>query len=580
MIKLEEFSFGFPNKDLYEKVSFTMELGQSCAFIGSSGSGKSTLAEILLHPDDYMFDGKLEMEEGTTVAYVSQFYDVDKDTACSVFDYIAEGFVAVENELGEVCAKMGMVDEVDDALMESYQNVMDRFDAMECGEYTSNIDKKLALADMTNKRDLDVSKLSGGEFKLIQVIKHMLYKPDLLIMDEPDSFLDFDNLNSLKNLINSYKGTTLTITHSRYLLNHCFNKIIHLENKDIQEFDGRYIDYNFELLEKKIELQELSFKDDEEIARNEALIKRLREKATNYDSVANGKSLKARVKIQERLQARRIKSPFVSIRKPEVNFVAEDVLDEGVALEVNGFNLSFAEDILEDVSFSIGSKDKVGIIGANGAGKTSLIREIYKNADDAITIPETTNLLYLSQNKEDTFDGTKDIYDVFLDLGFKTYTEVSEYLSGFGFPEEKMTQKIGSLSGGEKNILGLAKLSTLQSNLLILDEPTSHLDTYAQIALEEAISAYEGAVLMISHDFYSIVNCLDYVLIIEDKHIRKMQMKKFKRMIYAKHFDKEYLEKEKAKKEVEVKVETALLAKDFEKAKILAEDLAVIIESM
>ncbi|WP_317853656.1 ABC-F family ATP-binding cassette domain-containing protein [Chakrabartyella piscis] len=580
MIELKEFSYGFPNKDLYDKVSFTLELGQSCAFIGSSGCGKSTLAEILMDPERYMFEGKLLIEEGTSIAYVSQFYDVDKSKTISVFEYIAEGFVAVENELAEVCAKMGTVDEVDETLMDAYQEVMNRFDAMECGDYISNIEKKLALADMVNKRDLDLSKLSGGEFKLIQVIKQMLYKPDLLIMDEPDSFLDFDNLNSLKHLINSYKGTTLTITHSRYLLNHCFNKIIHLENKDIQEFDGRYIEYNFELLEKKIELQELSFKDDEEIARNEALIKRLRDKASNYDSAANGKSLKARVKIQERLQARRIKSPFVSIRKPEVNFVAADVLEEGTALEVNGFNLSFAEDILEDVSFTIGSKDKVGIIGANGAGKTSLIRAIYANQDEAITIPDTTNLLYLSQNKEDTFAGEQDIYDAFLDLDFATYTEVSEYLSKFGFPEEKMTQKIGSLSGGEKNILGLAKLSTLQSNLLILDEPTSHLDTYAQIALEEAIANYEGAVLMISHDFYSIVNCLDYVLIIEDKQIRKMKMKKFKRMIYGKHFEKEYLEKEKMKKEAEVKVETALLAKDFEKAKVLAEDLATIIEGM
>ena len=114
-----------------------------------------------------------------------------------------------------------------------------------------------------------VSELSGGEFKLIQVIKEMLNSPDLMIMDEPDVFLDFENLNSLKNLINSHKGTMLIITHNRYLLNHCFNKIIHLENMELQEFDGRYIDYNFSLLQTKIELQELAIADDEEIERNE-----------------------------------------------------------------------------------------------------------------------------------------------------------------------------------------------------------------------------------------------------------------------------------------------------------------------
>ena len=126
---------------------------------------------------------------------------------------------------------------------------------------------------------------------------------DLMIMDEPDVFLDFENLNSLKNLINSHKKTILVITHNRYLLNHCFNKIIHLENTELQEFDGRYIDYNFSLLQTKIELQEMAIADEEEIARNEELIKILREKATYNADASRGRALKARVKIQERLEA-------------------------------------------------------------------------------------------------------------------------------------------------------------------------------------------------------------------------------------------------------------------------------------
>ena len=186
-------------------------------------------------------------------------------------------------------------------------------------DFESNINKKLNLANLIKHKDLRVSELSGGEFKLIQVIKEMLKSPNLMIMDEPDVFLDFENLNSLKNLINSHKGIMLIITHNRYLLNHCFNKIIHLENMELQEFNGRYVDYNFSLLQSKIELQELAIADDEEIARNEILIDKLRFIATYNSEASRGKTLKARVKYQERLEARKIKAPFVYIKQPDIS---------------------------------------------------------------------------------------------------------------------------------------------------------------------------------------------------------------------------------------------------------------------
>ena len=124
-------------------------------------------------------------------------------------------------------------------------------------------------------------------------------------------FLDFEHLNALKNLINSHKGTLLVITHNRYLLNHCFNKILHLENAELQEFDGTYVDYNFALLEMKIEQQELAAADMEEIERNRKIVERLRNEATKVDSATKGRSLKARVSLLERLEARKTKSPFV-----------------------------------------------------------------------------------------------------------------------------------------------------------------------------------------------------------------------------------------------------------------------------
>ena len=148
----------------------------------------------------------------------------------------------------------------------------------------------------------------------------------------------------------------------------------------------------------------------------------------------------------------------------------------------------------------------------------------------------------------------------------------------YNFLEEVLNQKIESLSGGEKNLLQFAKISVSNANLLLLDEPTSHLDTYSQIALENALKDYNGAILMISHDFYSIVNCMDYALIIDDKTIRKMSMRKFRKMIYARHFDKDYLELEQKKKELETKVELALKDMDFTLAKTLCVELEGLIK--
>ncbi|MBV7271870.1 ABC-F family ATP-binding cassette domain-containing protein [Clostridium sp. PL3] len=577
MIKVDNLSYSFPQKDLYNNISFTLEDGDHCAFIGTNGSGKSTLIDIILDPENYMFEGKLEIDPNCRIGYVSQFSELDKIEDTTVFQYIGEKFIKLQNEITSICSEMETSADID-YLLEKYQQALDAFDAINGADFENSINKKLNLANLMRYKDLMISDLSGGEFKLVQVIKEMLNSPELIIMDEPDVFLDFENLNALKNLINSHKGIMLIITHNRYLLNNCFNKILHLENMELQEFNGSYIDYNFSLLQTKIELQELAIADDEEIKRNEILINKLRVIATENSESAKGKSLNARVKIQERLEKRRIKAPFVDIKQPNITLVTNNEIEETIALKVNDYNAHFDDILLENVNFEIKSTDKVALVGSNGTGKTTLIQEIFKNNHDAIEINEDIEVAYLSQLQGNTINESNTIFEEFLAAGFKTYEEIKAYISRYDFEEEIINQKIGSLSGGEKNILQLAKVSASQANLLLLDEPTSHLDTYSQIALEKAIKDYKGAILMISHDFYSIVNCMDYVLIIENKTVRKMSMRKFRKMIYAGHFDKNYLEIEEKKKLVERKIELALKNSDFTLAKALSEELEELIK--
>ncbi len=236
MIKAEKLTFGFNSTYLFQNISFTLEENCHCALIGSNGTGKTTLLNLIREPDQYTFDGKIKLDGAGRIGYVSQFADVDGEQSVTVYDYLCRDFVALEQAIGDICMQMESADDLD-AVMERYQALLDESDAMDADNYEVNIRRQLKLAELDNKATLELEKLSGGELKLVQVIRQMLRRPGLLIMDEPDVFLDFENLNGLRDLINTYQGTLLVVTHSRYLLSHCFDRIWHLENGDLHEYE-------------------------------------------------------------------------------------------------------------------------------------------------------------------------------------------------------------------------------------------------------------------------------------------------------------------------------------------------------
>ena len=596
MIKAEKLSYSFPQKDLYNKVTFTLEDDVHCAFIGTNGTGKSTLADMILHPDEYLYEGKLTVDVPGRIGYVSQFYSSDEEKEVTVFDYLSEEFVRIQGIINELCDEMATAADFED-VMDRYQTAMDEFQAIDGDFYESNIRKQLKLANLQDSENRLLTNLSGGEFKLVQVIREMMISPKFIIMDEPDVFLDFEHLNALKNLINAHKGTLLVITHNRYLLNHCFHKILHLENAEIQEFDGTYAEYNFALLQMKIEQQELAAADMEEIERNRKLVERLRNEATKVDSATKGRTLKARVSLLERLEERKTKSPFVDIKQPEIKLhtAAEKQPDEKKQtvenineaeceseeiLKVENYSVAFDRQILEEVSFSLHAGEKVAIVGPNGTGKTTLLRDIYKNNHPSIKLASGTKVAYLSQMHGEVFREKETVLKNFEDIGFEKEADIAAYLRTYGFEEELVYNRVENLSGGEKNLLQLAKIARMDADLLLLDEPTSHLDIYSQLALEQALEHYEGAVLMVSHDFYTVANCMDYVLLVEEQKLRKISIRKFRKMIYADHFDKDYLELEQKKKEVENRISFLLRDGKFEEAKKYCDELEKIIDRM
>ncbi len=627
MIRVENLSYGIPAKELYENISFTLEQGQHCALIGSNGSGKSTLVKMLINPDEYLFDGRIIKDEDCRIGYAGQFSAREKYRECNVFEFLSERFVEVQNDIAEVCEQMANLEtaslettgtgnsettgteNIDDLLLR-YQELLNLSEAIGADNYESNVRKSLADAKMSELENTELSKVSGGEYKLLQIMKEMLLSPNLLILDEPDVFLDFRNIGNLSLLINSYKGTMLVITHNRFLLNHCFDKIIHLENAGVQEFEGTYMQYRCMQLVKKLEQKIRSKSEDEEISRTEKMVEILRKRATLMVNPTIGRSVNAKQTQLDRLLASHIKEPFIELREPKIVFSeikpkkTSSAADEKVifsetepkelspeseskatslatenndaesnVLEISGYSISFDNELLSDVSFSIKKGEKVAVVGPNGTGKTTLLRDIIKNENPAIHLDANAKCTFLSQMQDAKEMSEKTVGEILADAGFETYDEMIDCLLSYCLDDVSTKSLFGELSVGEQNLLQIAVIAASDADFIIMDEPTSHLDIFAKSAFEKAVSDYKGTVLMVSHDFYLISECADYVLLVENNTLRRISARKFRKLVYDRYFDSSYLETDKRRQETEAALAAALKSDNIELVKKLCAKL-------
>jgi len=563
MIQVEKLSYGFPAKELYENISFSIEAGQHCALIGSNGTGKSTLVDMLMDPEKYLYDGKIIKAEECRIGYASQFSIRDKNQDRTVFGFLSQRFMEVQDQIAQVCEEMATAEDMDE-VFGRYQALLDLNEAMDGDNYENKIHKQLYVAGMTELAETQLADVSGGEYKVLQIMREMLLSPNLLILDEPDVFLDFANLNSLCQLINSYEGTMLVVTHNRYLLNHCFNKILHLEGCDLQEFEGNYSQYRCAQLREKLELKLQSIAEQEEIERTEEMVAIFRKRASDMVNPEVGKMVNAKQSQLDRLLARRIKAPFIEVREPQIvlpEIEPEEVetdcmgcplpTEERAVLTVEDYQVEFDKDLLQNVNFQVMEGEKVAIVGANGTGKTTLIKDILKNDSPAVHIDENIKYACLSQLQGETAESDRTVYRTMQDAGFGSRSSIAAYIEKYCLPADVLDQKVCQLSGGEQNLLQIAMVAGSGAEFLILDEPTSHLDIYAQMALERAIADYKGTVLMVSHDFYLVANCADYVLLVEDGTVRRIRARNFRKMVYDKYFDQKYLEIDRKKQQLE-----------------------------
>ena len=523
MISFENVTFGFPEKDLYENISFNIEMGEHAVLIGSNGCGKSSLVQLLMNEEKYTYEGTINLPPNIRIGYISQFV-AHEDSDVTVFDFLAKPFVDMMKHSDELCAQMESAEELD-ALYEKYQECLDEIEAVDGYNYSHNIEKRLATASLQHISDISVNKISGGEYKLIHIIRSMLVKPQLLIMDEPDVFLDFENIVGLTRLINEYEGTLLAITHSRLLLSQCFDKILHIENLKLNMFPGTYAEYSQSLLETKIDLFERKKETDDLITAQKIVIERLRDSAEFTSDPKKGRQLRARKHFLERIYNNKGEDPFLELTNYNFQLNAPEEITGGAIISVEDYSLVYDHEILKDISFEIKAGEKVAIVGNNGTGKSSILRDVY-----------------------DMLQGSN------ISTGY--FRQIIE-------SDEKL-----HLSGGERNVAQIEELCSGEHQVLLLDEPTSHLDVNAQIALEKAIREYAGTVLMVSHDFFTVTSCADRILILENGTIREMSGRSYRKSIYKNYFQSDVFEIERKRIETENKVQGLIKRGRFEEARI------------
>lgn len=537
MIEFEKVSFGFPDKDLYYRISFEIESGEHAVLIGSNGCGKSTLAQLIMHEERYTYEGRIVRPDGIRIGYVPQFIPHEaQDT--TVYDFLAAPLLALLERADAAAAKMADAEDMDAALSE-YQSASDDISSADAYNYDANIRQELALSGLTHTADLPVRAVSGGEYKLLCIIRSMLVKPPLLILDEPDVFLDFDNIIGLSRLINNYDGTLLSITHSRLLLSLCFDKILHIENMELQQFPGSFAEYSRWLLETKIELFEAAKEFDDYIRAQKRLLKRLQKSAELTTDPKLGKRIQARKKLIERMKTIRGSDPFLDGREYDFSFSSAetgsaDSEDPTPVIAVKDFNAVFGDrTVLRGASFELCPGQKAAIVGANGTGKTTLLRHICDELTKSMP------------------DGSVGYFGQIIETG-----------------EDPM-------SGGERSMAELAALRSRPRSVLLLDEPTSHLDVYAQRALEKALREFSGTVLLVSHDFFTVTSCADRIFIIENGTLRETSGRAYRKSIYQNYFTSDVLEAERRRIDTELRINNLIRAGKFDEARALLDELPI-----
>jgi sulfate-transporting ATPase len=486
--------------------------GAKIGVLGLNGAGKSSLLKIMAG-EDTEFLGEAFPADGITVGFLHQEPQLnpDKDVKGNVEEGVA-ATKALLDRYDELNMKLGeeLTPEQMDKVLEEQGRLQDKIDAVNAWE----IDSQLELA-MDALRcppaDADVSKLSGGERRRVALCRLLLTSPDLLLLDEPTNHLDAESVAWLERFLKEYKGTVVAVTHDRYFLDNAAEWILELDRGSGIPWKGNYSSW----LDQK--QQRLSLEEKSETKRQKTLQREL--EWIRMSPRARQSKGKARLNAYEQLLN---EDSAQKIEQVEIYIPPGPRLGD-VVVEARGVRKAYGDQLLmDDLSFTLPRGGIVGVIGPNGAGKTTLFRMITgQESPDAGTLRlgETVQLGYVDQSR-DALAPNKSVWEEItggedeLTVG-KRAVSSRAYVSWFNFKGAQQQRKVGTLSGGERNRVHLAKLLQRGSNLLLLDEPTNDLDVDTLRALEEALLNYAGCAVVISHDRWFLDRIATHMLAFE-----------------------------------------------------------------
>ena len=508
-------SKSFAGETLIEDADILINEGEKAALVGINGSGKTTFLKIVageMSPDS----GIVTFAKNTSFAYLKQINNIDTDltieeeltTVIKPILDMEERFLKLQEEISKANEK-----ELESLYAEydRLQHALELNDAYMAKSKLTGILKGLGFIEEEFSRK--VSTLSGGQKTRVYLAKILLTEPDIILLDEPTNHLDLSSIEWLESYLNNYKKAVLIVSHDRYFLDKIVTKVIDIDNKKVETYNGNYTEF----IKKKKELKESAMRA---YLNREAQIKRQEEVIEKLKSFNREKSVKraeSRQKALDRIE--RIDKPTEERSDMDL-FFSQSIESGKDVLHIEGLSKSFGHrKLFENVNIDVKRGEHIAILGDNGTGKTTLLK-ILNNLTEPdsgyIHFGTNVSIAYYDQEHQ-VLDRNKTIFDEIHDEHpDMNNTEVRNVLASFLFTGDEVFKPISSLSGGERGRVSLAKIMLSTANLIILDEPTNHLDITSKEILENAIREFEGTVIYVSHDRYFINQTATRILYLKD----------------------------------------------------------------
>ncbi len=499
LISANQLHFGFNGEPLLENISFSLNEGERVGLIGGNGEGKTTLLRLItgeLSPEK----GELFKKNGVCIGYLAQNggYDSDNTVYEEMQSIFAED-IRLLNELREIERKISLTHEGSQeyrALSAKYESLNRRVAARDSYHFDVRIRAVLGGMGFDKKYEQRIATMSGGEKTRLKLCRLLLEEPELLILDEPTNHLDMKTSFWLEDYLSSFKGAILTVSHDRYFLDKLVTQIYELENKKLSVFKGNYSKYKILKAEKTARLQKEYDKQQAERAKMQEFVDR------NLVRASTTKMAQSRRLALEKMEL--VEKPVLPPPPPRFCFSYAEKPYERV-LDVCSLRLQAGETtLLADASFTLTRGEKCAVIGDNGAGKSTLIKELVRGKNPAVKFGRSVKISWYDQENANLDPEERVLAELWGRHPLWEQTKVRSILAQAGLGAEDMEKQVKMLSGGERAKLALAVFECENGNFLLLDEPTNHLDLAARESLENALSAFDGTLLFVSHDRYFI----------------------------------------------------------------------------